>query len=60
MNDPFVKVAEILKKVKNLMNAQNSGDSLAYEKALSKFTDGQMFYGHNQVPNTRDEWIDFF
>jgi len=58
-NDPFVKVGSILKQIRLIDKAKIENDGIALEKAINKFTDGKLFSESAEVPNTREEWIDF-
>lgn len=58
-NDPFIKVAEILKQIRLIDKANADKDGTAFKKAINKFTDGKFYHDANEIPTTREEWINF-
>ena len=52
-NDPFVKIGSIMKQLRELERARETNDSAHVEKAINKFTDGQLYPEAKEVPTSR-------
>ena len=58
-NDPFVKTKTILKQVRALEHAKQKNDAVLIEKAINKFTDGELYPESQNIPTTKQEWVDY-
>ena len=43
VNDPFIKISEIMKQLRKIDEAMNNKNEIETRKALNKYSDGKLF-----------------
>lgn len=58
-DDPFIKIGAIARQFNLMEKAKNEKDEVGLKKAINKYTDGKLYCEYAEVPNTREEWVDY-